>query len=93
MVINYLKYFTWLNESDILELETTAKQRPEQREAQRILARKITAMVHGETALTNAEKASRVLFGGEIEGLGAAEVQDIFQDVPSGEVATLLGRR
>jgi tyrosyl-tRNA synthetase len=86
-VINYLKYFTWLNESEILELETTAKQRPEKREAQRILAKKITAMVHGETALANAEKASRVFFGGEIEGLGAAEVQDIFQDVPSGEVA------
>jgi tyrosyl-tRNA synthetase len=86
-VINYLKYFTWLNESEILELETNTKQRPEKREAQRILAKKITAMVHGETALANAEKASRVFFGGEIEGLGAAEVQDIFQDVPSGEVA------
>jgi tyrosyl-tRNA synthetase len=85
-VINYLKYFTWLSEAEILELESATREKPEQREAQRTLAKEISAMVHGETELANAEKASQVLFGGEIEGLGAAEVQDIFQDVSSSEV-------
>jgi len=86
-VISYLKFFTWLSEPEILALETSTREHPEKRDAQRTLAQEITRAVHGETELTNAEKASRVLFGGEIEGLGAAEVQDIFQDVPSSEVA------
>jgi tyrosyl-tRNA synthetase len=61
-------------------------QRPEQREAQRRLASEMTRMVHDETALQCAEQASRVLFGGEVAGLSAAEVADIFADVPSGEI-------
>ncbi len=84
--IQYLKYFTWLDEAEIAALESELKEKPEKREAQRTLAREITRMTHGETALQNAERASQVLFGGEMEGLRAAEVQDIFQDVPSSEV-------
>jgi tyrosyl-tRNA synthetase len=44
-------------------------------------------MVHDETALQKAEQATQVLFGGEIAGLSAGEVADIFADVPSGEVS------
>jgi len=40
-------------------------------------------MVHGETAVAKAEKASLVLFGGEMDGLEAADIQEIFGDVPS----------
>ncbi|MBN1570901.1 MAG: tyrosine--tRNA ligase [Acidobacteria bacterium] len=85
-VINYLKFFTWLNEAEIQELEAAVTQKPEQREAQRRLAREMTRMVHEETGLQRAEQASQVLFGGEVAGLSAAEVADIFADVPSGEV-------
>ncbi len=85
-VIRYLKYFTWLGEVEIKELAQAVQERPEQREAQRRLAVEITRMVHGESGLQKAENASRVLFGGEIEGLSVAEVEDIFQDVPSIEV-------
>ena len=86
-VINYLKFFTWLGEQDVRELEEAVAQRPEQREAQRRLANEMTRMVHDETALQKAEQATQVLFGGEIAGLSAAEVADIFADVPSGEVS------
>jgi len=86
-VINYLKYFTWLNQGEVVELEAAVAERPEQREAQRRLASEMTRMVHDETELKKAEQASQVLFGGEISGLSAAEVADIFADVPSGEVA------
>jgi tyrosyl-tRNA synthetase len=86
-VISYLKLFTWLDDKEILELESLVKTRPEQREAQRRLAREMTRNVHNETALSRAEQASGVLFGGEIGGLSAAEVADIFADVPSGQVA------
>ncbi len=85
-VIQYLKFFTWLTQPEIEEVETSLNQHPEAREAQRTLAKEITRMVHGETAVGKAEKASQVLFGGEIEGLRADEVRDIFQDVPSSDL-------
>ena len=86
-VVNYLKFFTWLDAATIEELEGAVKDRPEQREAQRRLAREMTRIVHDETSLTKAEQASQVLFGGEVAGLTGAEVADIFADVPSGELS------
>ncbi|MDR0310334.1 MAG: tyrosine--tRNA ligase [Acidobacteriota bacterium] len=86
-VINYLKFFTWLDAQTIAELETAVSEKPEQREAQRRLAREMTRIVHDETALGKAEQASQVLFGGEVAGLTGAEVADIFADVPSGEIS------
>lgn len=86
-VINYLKYFTWLARGEIDELDRLMLERPEEREAQQRLAREVTLMVHGETALVKAEQASSVLFGGELEGLDAADIQAIFADVPSSQVA------
>ncbi len=82
-VIQYLKYFTWLTKDEIEELAHEVAEHPEQRAAQRTLAQEMTRMVHGETALAQAEQAARVLFGGEIAGLSAAEIADIFEDVPS----------
>lgn len=92
-VVNYLKYFTWLTRPEIAELEHSVQKHPEQREAQRALAREMTMMIHGDTALTKAEQASSVLFGGDLEGLSAEDIQDIFADVPSSEIAreTLAG--
>jgi tyrosyl-tRNA synthetase len=85
-VVTYLKFFTWLSEGEINELEAQLKEKPEQREAQRRLAREMTRTVHDETALAKAEQASQVLFGGEVAGLSAAEVVDIFEDV-SGQIS------
>jgi tyrosyl-tRNA synthetase len=92
-VTNYLKFFTWLDAATIAELENAVKEKPEQREAQRRLAKEVTRLVHDETALGKAEQAAQVLFGGEVSGLSGAEVADIFADVPSGEVSgeTLKG--
>ena len=86
-VINYLKFFTWLDAQTIEELGTAVKEKPEQREAQRRLASEMTRIVHDETALGKAEQASQVLFGGEVTGLTGTEVADIFADVPSGEIS------
>jgi tyrosyl-tRNA synthetase len=47
------------------------------------LARHVTALVHGETELEKAVRASEVLFGKEISGLTIDELFDIFADVPS----------
>jgi len=86
-VVTYLKYFTWLDEGRIAEMEHLLFDQPERREAQRTLAREVTRMVHGETALAKAEQASQALFGGDVTGLDAADIEDIFAEVPSNEVA------
>jgi tyrosyl-tRNA synthetase len=84
--ITYLKYFTWLSQEEISELEESVHTEPEKRKAQKDLARHVTALVHGETALEKALRASEVLFGKEISGLGLNEILDIFADVPSTEL-------
>src|SRR5437899_12409562 len=68
-VVTYLKFFTWLPREEIDQLEESVKTAPEKREAQRRLAREVTAMLHGEAELEKAVRASEVLFGKEISGL------------------------
>jgi tyrosyl-tRNA synthetase len=82
-VVKYLKYFTLLDQVQIAELEASVESAPEKRVAQRTLATEVTRLVHGESQLQRALLASQVLFGGEIANLSAADVLDIFADVPS----------
>ncbi len=82
----YLRFFSLRPRSEIEELEGAARTEPQARAAQKALAEEVTLRVHGESGLTSALQATRVLFGGEIEGLGADEVGDIFSDVPSSTV-------
>jgi tyrosyl-tRNA synthetase len=85
-VITYLKFFTWLTQAEINELAECVRLEPEKRRAQREIARLVTSLVHGETELEKALRASEVLFGKEISGLGVQEILDIFADVPSTEL-------
>ncbi|HSW37864.1 MAG TPA: tyrosine--tRNA ligase [Acidobacteriota bacterium] len=85
-VVGYLRFFTWLDRETIGELENAVREKPEQRDAQRRLAREMTRMVHDETMLQKAEQATQVLFGGDVAGLSGSEVEEIFADVPSGEI-------
>ena len=86
-VIRYLRIFTFLPEEKILELERTVAEAPEKREAQKVLAAEVTRAVHGEAGLRQALRATEVLFGGSMEGLSADELENIFKNVKSGEVA------
>jgi len=84
--VQYLKSFTWLTREEIGELEEKLRVAPQEREAQKRLAREVTRMVHGDDALAKAERATAVLFGAEIAELEPVEVRDIFADVPSVEI-------
>ncbi|BER91884.1 tyrosine--tRNA ligase [Thermatribacter velox] len=86
-VVTYLKYFTFLSQEEILELEKEVKRNPERREAQRVLAGEMTALVHGKDALERAEKISRALFYGQLQELTPLELEEAFRDVPSYEIA------
>jgi tyrosyl-tRNA synthetase len=82
-VIRYLKFFTLLEQPEIAELEASLQAAPEKREPQRRLGEEVTRMVHGQHQLQRALQATRVLFGGEVAGLSAHDILDIFADVPS----------
>jgi tyrosyl-tRNA synthetase len=85
-VMRYLKFFTFLERAAIEELEVLSAGAPEKREAQRVLAREVTALVHGADQATRAEHASLVLFGEGITTLTVADVLTVFADVPSTEL-------
>ena len=82
----YLRYFTFLDRPSIEQLEETTRTAAERREAQRVLAREVTRMVHGDEAVARAERASGVLFGEDISTLPADDVLSVFDDVPSSTV-------
>ncbi|MFB3855418.1 MAG: tyrosine--tRNA ligase [Vicinamibacterales bacterium] len=87
-VVAYLKYFTFLDETEIGELEASLRSEPEKRVAQRELAREVTRLIHGEEALARAEEASSRLFADSSGGWrSAAEVLEVLSDVPATEVA------
>ncbi len=79
----YLRFFTLLPRDEVEALDRALEERPHERSIQRRLAEEVTRAVHGETGLARARAASRVLFGGEVTGLDAEEIQEIFADVPS----------
>ncbi len=85
-VIRFLKILTFLPLETIAELEQEMARTPEKRLPQRRLAEEMTRTVHGAEGLATAMRASEVLFGGSMEGLGAAELLSIFSNVPSAEL-------
>lgn len=82
-VVRYLKCFTFLERRSIVELEASTLARPERRDAQRELAREVTRLVHGPAAVTGAEAATEKLFGDRVGQMSAAELLEVFSDVPS----------
>jgi tyrosyl-tRNA synthetase len=84
--VRFLKIYTDLPREKIEDIETLVAKEPQKRAAQRTLARELTLLVHGEEGLRAAERASEALFGGDLEGLSASELLEIFADVPSKEV-------
>ncbi len=83
--ITYLRYFTFLDERRISELEDSLRTEPEKRVAQRELAREVTRLVHGKEALKRAEEASARLFSGGGK-LTAEDVLEVMAEVPATEV-------
>ena len=63
VVVDYLRWFTFLTREEINELEVAVKQRPHTREAQRRLAQEMTTLVHGVEATAAVELAAQALFG------------------------------
>jgi tyrosyl-tRNA synthetase len=87
-VVTYLKYFTLLERAEIDDLQSARQTAPDRREAQRVLARHVTALVHGDAAMSQAEAISRALFSGDLEQLTEPELDQACRTMPT----TALGR-
>src|SRR6478752_5570190 len=85
--LRYLKSFTFLTRERIDQLARALRESPEQREAQRVLAREVTSLVHGDAQIARVEHASQMLFGEDITQLSADDVLAVFADVPAKEMS------
>ncbi|WP_237792071.1 tyrosine--tRNA ligase [Corynebacterium accolens] len=94
VVIDYLRWFTFLTQEEIAELARKVEEEPHKREAQRVLAREMTTLVHGEQATEAVELASQALFGkAELQDLDEATLSTALQETEIAEVgpeATIL---
>lgn len=86
-VIKYLKIFTFIERTEIEQLEKAVEEQPHLREAQKRLAKEMTELIHGVDAHEQAVRISQALFSGNLKELSVAEMKDAFKDVPSAEVA------
>ena len=84
-VIKFIKYFTFLDQNEIDELQEEVEQRPGDRVAQRRLAEEMTRMVHGQASLDQAQKISASLFSGDLKKLSVSDIEQGFRDVPTYE--------
>jgi tyrosyl-tRNA synthetase len=83
----FLKAFTFLPLSDIAALEDELRRDPGARTAQRALAVEATRLIHGESGLQAAQKATSVLFGDEpFDDLDGRTLADAFDSAPTVEI-------
>lgn len=85
-VIDYLKKLTFLSKDDIDKLEVSLNEHPEEREAQKALAREIITFLHGEEEYNKALNISESLFSDKIWNLSSEEIVSSIKDVPRFEV-------
>jgi tyrosyl-tRNA synthetase len=89
-VVRYLKYFTFLSREEIEALEHEHRAKPEGRAAHLTLAQAVTEMVRGTAATQEARRASAILFGGGLEGIGEATFNELADEVPATTVPAAL---
>jgi len=85
-VVQFLKYFTFLSHEEIDSLEEETKLHPEKRIAQKVLAKEMTVLIHGEKNYEEAEKISQALFYGKIQSLSKKQIEEVLANVPSSSV-------
>jgi tyrosyl-tRNA synthetase len=83
-VVSRLKVFTFLSRAEIELLEKQVADEPFRREAQRVLARDVTSLVHGDAATDAVMAASEALFGqGDLTALDADTLRAALAELPT----------
>lgn len=84
-VLRLLKAYTFFDRDRIEGLASEHGQAPERRAAQRALADHMTELVHGAAALEQARRSAEALFSGDVSGLDADSLEQVFHDAPSSQ--------
>jgi tyrosyl-tRNA synthetase len=79
-VDKFLRYFTFLSEAEMLAVEEQDKAAQGKPQAQAVLAREVTRLVHGEGGLQAALRISEALFSGQLNQLTADDLQQLYLD-------------
>ena len=91
-VIARLKVFTFLPRAEIERLAEAVATEPFKREAQRVLAREVTTLVHGEAATEAAFAAAEALFGnGDLAALDDGTLRSAIAELPTATAAPGAG--
>lgn len=85
-VINYLKMLTLLDRQTIMKLEASLKEAPEQREAQKTLAKEVVELVHGKKAFEEALQVTQALFSGNFNDLSMDAFQMLAQSLETVDI-------
>ena len=85
-VEEYLKVFTFLSKEEIEEVMKKHIEKPEERLAQKTLAKEFITDLHGEESYKRAKEISEALFSGNIKALTFNELEKSLKDVPSFEI-------
>ena len=81
-----LRVLTELPHEEIESLDVSRDREPHLRKSQKRLAEWLTQLVHGDSGLAAAQRATEIFFGAEIVNLDDAALGEIFADVPSKEI-------
>ncbi|AER18464.1 tyrosine--tRNA ligase [Streptococcus suis] len=81
--VRFLKIFTFLSLDEIAEIEKQFDAARHERLAQKILAREVVTLVHGEEAYKQALNITEQLFAGNIKNLSAKELKQGLSNVPN----------
>ena len=81
--VRFLKIFTFLSLDEIAEIEKEFNAARHERLAQKVLAREVVTLVHGEEAYKEAIKITEQLFAGNIKSLSAEELKQGLNNVPN----------
>ena len=82
-VASRLKVFSFLSRAEIEHLETVTREQPFRREAQRVLAREVTTLVHGAEATDAVIAAVQALFGqGDLAALEDSTLESALRELP-----------
>src|SRR5574344_102363 len=86
----YIKIFTMLDRRTIEDAIAAHRECPERRELQKLRAKEVTVMVHGEKEYENALSASQMLFGKstseDLRKLDEKTFLDVFDGVPTFDI-------
>ncbi|HEM5195790.1 TPA: tyrosine--tRNA ligase [Streptococcus suis] len=81
--VRFLKIFTFLSLDEIAEIEKQFDAARHERLAQKILAKEVVTLVHGEEAYNQALNITEQLFAGNIKNLSAKELKQGLCNVPN----------